>query len=102
MNIVIGHDVFINSIPVNSHLNVSSRRASHMNNAERQQEAAEGSDGSSDQQRNHVLVDTHADLADFQTVKQVLDGGEDGCGWIPQHAVLGKSVGYHRSEHEVC
>ena len=72
-NITIRHDIFINSTPANSHQNPPSRRASCTSNTEIQQEAAEGSDGSPDQQENHVPVITHEELADFETVKRVLN-----------------------------
>jgi len=78
MNITIRHDVFINSTPANFHQNPPSRRVSRTSNTEIQQEAAEGGDGSPDQQENRVPVVTHEELADFETVKRVLDVLKEG------------------------
>jgi len=86
MNTTTGHDVFINFTPVNFHQSIPNRRASRTSNAETQQEEAEESDGSPDQQENRVPVVTHEDLANFETVKRILDvlkeGGMDVAGFL--------------------
>ena len=79
------HNIFVNSTPANFHNDIPSRRISRTSNVWRRQETAEGEDGLSDR-RDHVAVDTHADTADFQTVKRVLDvlkeGRMDVCGFL--------------------
>jgi len=86
MDAATGHDVFINFTPANFHQNVPNRRASRTSIAETQQDEAEESDRSPDQQENRVPVVTHEDLAKFETVKRVLDvlkeGGMDVAGFL--------------------
>jgi len=52
--------------------------APHARATETQQEEAEESDGSLDQQENRVPVFTHEDLANFETVKRALDVLKEG------------------------
>ena len=79
-------DIFVNSTPANFRRDASSRRTSCTSSVEIQQEAAEVDDRPLDQQEDHVPADIDMDLADFQTVKRVLDvlkeGGMDVAGFL--------------------
>ena len=78
MTIAVERDVFANSTPADFHRHgVLSRRASHMSDAARQREMAEG-DRSSSWQENHTLVEMHVDFENFQTVKRVLEVLKEG------------------------
>lgn len=86
MDTATGRDVFINFTPVNFHQNVPNRCASCTSNTETQQEEAEESNRSPDQQENCVPVVMHEDLANFEMVKRILDvlkeGGMDVAGFL--------------------
>ena len=85
MDIAARHDAFVNFTPADFYQNIASGRIE-----DTQQEETEGEDESLYQRRNHAPVDTPADLANFETVKQVLqvlkEGEMDVAGF------LGKSL----------
>ena len=80
-----GHNIFVNSTPVNFHNNAPSRHTSCTSNVGRQWDTTKREDRLLDR-RDHVAFDTHADTVDFQTVKWVLDvlkeGRMDVCGFL--------------------
>lgn len=76
-------DIFVNS-PADDFLhNVPSRRTSRTSSTGKQQD---GECGSTDQPRNLGTKDEHADIADFQTSKRVIEvlkeGGMDVTGFL--------------------
>ena len=73
MDITTARDAFVSFTPADFYQNVSSGRTEHT-----QQEETEGDDKSLHQQGNHAPVDTPADLANFETVKRVLQALKDG------------------------